>query len=62
MSSVRALNVRVAIERAIVLVGLGLFVSFPCAARTFRFIDTTTGKPIVGVNAHLIARPDKPVW
>ena len=61
MSSVRALNVRVAIERAIVLVGLGLFVSFPCAARTFRFIDTTTGKPIVGVNAHLIARGTVPI-
>jgi hypothetical protein len=52
---------RAAIQRAIVLAGLGLIFSFPCTARTFVVVDTTTGKPIAGANVRLIARERAPI-
>ncbi|HJV96294.1 MAG TPA: hypothetical protein VJ608_09670, partial [Albitalea sp.] len=61
LQNVRPFPMRIPIRRAIALAGFALLISLPCVARTFKFVDTTTGKPIVGVNAHLIATGTVPV-
>ena len=38
-----------------------MMLAAPCAARTFKVLDTTTGKPVPGAVAHLIARGTFPI-
>jgi len=46
---------------AAITLGLLLFMPTLCGARTFKILDTTTGKPVLGAVAHLIARGTFPI-
>jgi len=46
---------------AVGLASIGLFIASPCIGRTFKVLNTTTGKPVSGAQVHLIARGKFPV-